>query len=171
MRKIAVTAGIQENPGEAQARRLESVYQELAALLHRPDVAQRLRAAPGESEWSAMQTLGHTVEMIPYWLSHCRTLIAATAGPPHFGRTLDAPERLAGVEHGAAGTPDEFLRRLNDEIQAAAQTIRSMSAAERGKKGLHLRRGEMTVADVVEVFIVAHAEEHVAQVRTALSNQ
>jgi len=163
-----VTAGTQENPGEAQARRLESVYEQLAALLHRPDVAQRLRDAPGADEWSAMQTVGHVVEMIPYWLSHCRTLIAATAGPPRFGRTLDAPERLAGVERGALGTPDEFLRLLNDEVQAAATAIRHMPAAERGRKGIHLRRGEMTVADVVEVFIVAHAEEHLAQVQAAL---
>ena len=77
-----MTAGTEENPAEAQARRLENIYEQLAALLRRPDVAQRLRAAPGESEWSAMQTLGHTAEMIPYWLSHCRTLIAATAEPP-----------------------------------------------------------------------------------------
>jgi uncharacterized damage-inducible protein DinB len=163
-----VTAGTQENPGEAQARRLENVYEQLAALLRQPDVARRLRAAPGENEWSAMQTVGHTAEMIPYWLSHCRTLIAATAGPPRFGRTLDAPERLAGVERGATGTPDEFLRQLNDEVQAAAKAIRHMPAAERGRKGIHLRRGEMTVADVVEVFIVAHAEEHLVQVQAAL---
>jgi uncharacterized damage-inducible protein DinB len=163
-----VTAGTEENPGEAQARRLENVYEQLVALLGRPDVAQRLRAAPGDNEWSAMQTVGHVAEMIPYWLSHCRTLIAAAAGPPHFGRTLDAPERLAGVERGALGTPDEFLRLLNDEVQAAANAIRHMPAAERGQKGIHLRRGEMTVADVVEVFIVAHAEEHLAQVQAAL---
>ncbi len=162
-----MTAGSQENPGEAQARRLKSVYEQLAALLGRPDVAQRLRLAPGENEWSAMQTLAHTVEMIPYWLSHCRALIAA-AEPPRFGRTLDAPERLAGVEQAAARTPDEILRQLNDEVQWAANAIRRMSAAERGKKGLHLRRGEMTVADVIEVFVVAHAEEHLAQVQAAL---
>lgn len=163
-----MTAGTQENTGEAQARRLESVYEQLAALLGRPDVAQRLRAAPGENEWSAMQTVGHVAEMIPYWLSHCRTIIAATGEPPRFGRTLDAPERLAGVERGAAGTPDEFLRLLNDEVQAAAKAIRHMPAAERGRKGIHLRRGEMSVADVIEIFIVAHAEEHLVQVRAAL---
>jgi uncharacterized damage-inducible protein DinB len=163
-----VTAGIEGNPGEAHARRLEAVYEQLAALLHQPEVAQRLRATPGEDEWSAMQTVGHFVEMIPYWLNHCRTLIAATGEPPRFGRTLDSPERLAGVERGAAGQPDELLRQLNDEVRAAAQAIRRMSAAERGKKGIHLRRGEMTVAEVIEVFIAAHAEEHLAQVRAAL---
>ena len=163
-----MTAGTQENPGAAQAKRLESVYEQLAALLRQPEVAQRLRAAPGADEWSAMQTVGHMAEMIPYWLSHCRTLIAATGEPPRFGRTLDSPERLAGVERGAAGAPDEFLRLLDDEVRAAAQAIRRMSAAERGKTGLHPRHSEMTVADVVEVFIVAHAEEHLAQVQAAL---
>ena len=52
-----MTTGTEENPGEAQARRLEGAYEQLAALMRRPDVAQRLRAAPGENEWSAMQTL------------------------------------------------------------------------------------------------------------------
>ena len=163
-----MTAATEETPGEAQAHRLESVDHQFTTLLRQPEVAQRLRAVPGENEWSAMQILGHVTEMIPYWLNHCRTLIAAKAEPPHFGRVLDAPERLAGVERGATGNPDEMLRRLNDEVQAAAQAIRQMSTAERGQKGIHLRHGEMTVADVVEQYIVAHAEEHLAQVRATL---
>ena len=156
-----------ENPAEAQARRLESVSEQLTTLLNQPEVARRLRTAPGENEWSAMQVLGHVVEMIPYWMSHCRALIAA-AEPPRFGRTPDAPERLAGVERGAAAEPDELLRLLHKEVQAAARSIRQMTTAERGKKGVNVKRGEVTVADIVELFIVAHAEEHVAQVRTAL---
>ena len=163
-----MTTGTEELPGEAQARRLESVVEQLTTLLRRPEVALRLRAAPGENEWSAMQTLGHMSEMIPYWLSHCHMLISATAEPPQFGRTLDAPERLAGVERSATTNPDELLRRLNDEVQVAANAIRQMSAAERGKKGIHLRRGEMTVAGVVELLIVAHAEDHLGQVQAAL---
>ncbi len=158
----------EQHSAEAQARRLESVSEGLTALLNQPEVARRLRAAPGENEWSAMQVVGHMVEMLPYWLNQCQGLIAA-AEPPQFGRTLDAPERLAGVERGATGAPDELLRLLTDEVQTTARAIRQMSAAERGKKGLHLRRGEMAVADVVEVFIVAHAEEHLVQVRAALS--
>lgn len=163
-----MTASVEENPGEAQARRLERMNEQLAALLRQPDVARRLRAVPGENEWSAMQTVGHLAEMIPYWLSHCQVLIAATAEPPHFGRSLDAPERLTGVERGAMGSQDELLRLLNDEIQAAANAIRQMSTAERDKKGIHRSRGEMTVADVVELLIVTHAEDHLAQVRAAL---
>ncbi len=157
-----------ESLGETQARRLERVFEEVTRLLQEPGVASRLRTAPGENEWSAMQTLGHMTEMIPYWLNHCRILIAATGEPPPFGRTPGSPERLAGVAHGATARPDALLGRLQDEVGAAVGTIRTLSMTERGKRGVYPGRGEMTVADVLESFIVRHAEEHLAQVQAAL---
>jgi uncharacterized damage-inducible protein DinB len=159
---------IQANPGEAQARRLESVDVQLATLLRQPEVQRRLRAAPGGNEWSATEILGHMVEMIPYWLDHCRRLIAATGEPPTFGRTLGSPERLAGVEQGARGNPEDLARMLHEQVQEAARAIREMSVEERSKKGMHMRDGEMTVGEVIERFIVDHAEEHLAQVRAAV---
>lgn len=156
------------NSGEAQAQRLERVYAEVARLLRESGVASRLRTPPGGNEWSAMQTLGHVTEMIPYWLNHCRTLIAATGTPPTFGRTPGSPERLAGVAHGASADPDALLRQLHEEVRAAAGMIRQLSTGERGKRGISTERGEMTVAQVIESFIVDHAEEHLAQVQTAL---
>jgi hypothetical protein len=163
-----VTTPSAENPGEAQASRLERVYAEVAKLLREPGMAARLRTAPAENEWSAMQTLGHMAEMIPYWLHHCRTLIAATGGPPAFGRTAGSPERLAGVAHGGAADPDALLGQLQNEVRSGASAIRKLSAAERGKRGLHNSRGEMTVAEVIESFVVGHAEEHLGQVQAAL---
>jgi len=107
-------------------------------------------------------------EMIPYWLNHCRTLIAAAGIPPTFGRTPGSPERLAGVAHGGNADPDALLRQLHEEVRAAASVIRQLSTAERGKRGISTEQGEMTVAQVIESFIVDHAEEHLAQVRGAL---
>ena len=153
---------------DAQAKRLERVYEEVAKLLREPGVGARLRTPPGENEWSAMQTLGHMTEMIPYWLNHCRTLIAAMGTPPTFGRTPGAPERLAGVAHGASADPDGLLRQLHEEIREAASVIRQLSAAERVKRGISTEQGEMTVAQVIELFIVDHAEEHLAQVQAVL---
>ena len=154
--------------GETHAARLERVYDELSAVLRDPDVARRRRAAPGEGEWSALQIIGHMTEMIPYWLHHCQRLIAAGGAPPSFGRTPDSPERLAGVEQATTREPEEALRLLHREVQAAAEMIRSLSPADLGRKGAHIVRGEMTVGDVVSHFVVAHAEEHLAQVRAAL---
>jgi hypothetical protein len=46
-----------------------------------------------------MQTLGHMTEMVPYWLNHCRVLIAATGDPP-LGRRAG----LAGATDGESPT-------------------------------------------------------------------
>ena len=165
------TDAIASSSGEAQAKRLERFYEEVAKLLQEPGVAARLRTPPGRSEWSAMQTLGHMTEMIPYWLNHCRTLIAATGTPPAFGRTAGSPERLAGVSHGASADPDALLRQLHEAVRAAASEIRQFSATERGKRGISSEHGEMTVAQVIESFIVDHAEEHLAQAQSALRNR
>ena len=97
-----------KSSGEQQAERLEQVCEEVTRLLRDPDVASRLRAAPGENEWSAMQTLGHMTEMIPYWLNHCRVLMSASGELPTLGRAPGSPERLAGVAHGAAAEPDRI---------------------------------------------------------------
>jgi uncharacterized damage-inducible protein DinB len=82
------THATKNSSGEVQANRLERVYEEVAKLLREPSVASRLQTPPGGNEWSAMQTLGHMTEMIPYWLNHCRTLIAVAGTPPTFGRTI-----------------------------------------------------------------------------------
>jgi hypothetical protein len=162
-----MAAAISTAPSEAHARRLERVYEQLSTLLHHPDVVQRLRTAPGDHDWSALQVIGHMVEMIPYWLHHCHLLIAATIEPPQFGRTRDAPERLAGVAWATTSDADELLGQLKAAVAAAAKDIRHMSEGERGKTGVHVRQGKMTVADVVEQLIIGHAEAHLVQVQDA----
>jgi len=163
-----VTGDTTQSSADAQAKRLERVYDEVAKLVRAPGAAPRLRTPPAVNEWSAMQTLGHMTEMIPYWLNHCRTLIEDTGPRPTFGRTHGSPERLAGVAQGASADPDVLLRRLHEEARTAASAIRQMSIAERSKRGISTERGEMTVGDVIESFIVGHAEEHLGQVRAAL---
>jgi hypothetical protein len=72
------------------------------------------------------------------------------------------------IERGSNGDPQELLGLLNDEVESAARAIREMSAAERSRKGIHIKIGELTVADSVERFIISHAEEHLEQIRGAL---
>ncbi len=53
-------------------------------------------------------------------------------------------------------------------MRRAAAAIRQLSTAERNKRGIHPEQGEMSVAEVIESFIVSHAEEHLGQVEGAL---
>ena len=154
---------------EEQARRLEAVYEQLVQLLDQSTGAPSSKAAGADAEWSAAEVLGHLVEMIPYWLTSCQTILAAST-PPTFGRALDAPERLAGVEQGASTSLQSLLNELQREVEDAAAAIRRMSPVERSKTGVHLVRGEMSVAEIVEAMIVAHAEGHLAQVRATLAS-
>ena len=145
---------------ESQASRLEEIGHKLVLLLQQPNVAQRVHASPSENEWSVMQTLGHMVEMIPFWINHCRLLIAAGEEPLQFGRELDASERVDGINRGTNIELGKIFIILKQEIRDAAQAILSMSNEEREKKGIHIKYGQMTVAEVIERLIVIHAEEH-----------
>lgn len=153
---------------EEQARRLEAVYEQLTRSLNSSSAAQKLADTKSGTEWSVTEVLGHMVEMIPYWLVACRTIIDADA-PPTFGRSLDAPERLAGVERGANTSLPEMLALLQQEIQQGADTIRAMSDAQRSKQGINPARGTLTVAGIVEMLIVSHAEGHLAQIQGLLA--
>ena len=152
---------------EGQAQRLERAASQMADLLRRPEAAERVRAA-GPDEWSAVQVIGHVRELVPYWMGQMRVLVSASGAPPFFGRSLDAPERLEAVAHGAASDPEELLRQMAEAVSAGAAEVRAMTTEQRAKKGVHNRRGEATVAEFIEALVVAHVEEHVAQIEAAL---
>ncbi len=154
---------------EEQSRRLENVYEQLAALMREPDVMQEMHVVRVPGEWSAMNAMGHLVEMIPYWLANIHAVLEAVGESPKIGRSLDSPERLEGAAHGEDGYPDKELEQLREQVHSAVSTFRGMSPAQREKRGMHITRGEMTVAEMIEVFVVAHSEEHLEQIRTAVN--
>ncbi len=159
------------NSGEEQARRLEAATAQIGALVRQPGNARRLSEAPGADEWTVLQTLGHCAEMIPYWLDQCRILIEARAEPPRLGRTLDDPGRLAGPAHGVGANAEALLAEVEAETRKGAARIRALTSAERARTGMHPRQGLMRVEDIVERFVVSHAEEHERQIREILKTQ
>jgi len=157
-----------EDPRAAQAQRLEQIDEQFAILLQQANTRREPHQLSTENEWSAIQTMGHIAEMIPYWLSQCQPLITATGELPHFGRQLDDPERLAGVKQGASWSLAEAVQQVSAALCAGAQVMRDMPMAARDKCGIHSRYGEVSVAEIIERTIVTHAEEHLAQVKVAL---
>jgi hypothetical protein len=152
---------------EGQAQRLEQAAQQIDALLRRPDVAARVRAA-GPDEWSAVQVIGHVIELVSYWLGQIQILADATGEPPHFGRGLDDSDRLEAVARGAATDPAALLAQLHDTLRAGAAAIRAMTPAQRARHGVHSRRGDETVAEFIEALVVSHVEGHLAQIQQVL---
>jgi hypothetical protein len=164
-----MTDDAQAHWGEGQARRLEDAARQISMLVQRTENGERLRAARTAEDWTVLQTLGHCNEMIPYWLGQCRLLIDVSgADRPHFGRGADDPGRLAGPASGAVADPAELLAQLQAQAWRSAAAIRTLTVAESAQTGIHARAGEMRVQDIVERFIVVHAEEHERQIRELL---
>jgi hypothetical protein len=84
------------------------------------------------------------------------TLSSACVKPP-----VTTSGRHCKLEWAATSDTDELLGQVKQAAEAAAKDIRHMSEVERGKRGIHLRLRTMTVGDVAEQLIVAHAEAHV----------
>ncbi len=165
-----MTTNAHVHPDE-QANRLEVAASGMAAMVRQPSDAPHLHAAPGSNEWNALEIMGHCAEMIPYWISQIRVILTATGEQlPRFGRTPDDVGRMAGPESGKTTNANDLADKLEREAYRAAAAIRTFSEADRAKRGVNLRGEEMRVEDVIERFIVSHAEGHLKQMEEALAS-
>lgn len=121
---------------------------------------------PGATErWEAGQVWAHVAEFPGYWLEQIRQVIAHAAeeASPSFGRTRTDPGRLAAIERERHTDPRALLARVRDSLAEVTDTVRSLPDAAWTVRGLHPTRGDMSVADILERFVVSHLEEHADQ--------
>jgi uncharacterized damage-inducible protein DinB len=145
--------------------RIERAVQALLTRLEQlPNDA--LYREPGAGEWAVMSTLAHVIEMLPYWAKQCQS-IAASPGSA-FGRTHDDPGRLNAIAaHGqdSLSAASASLRASADEAIAILQSIPRETWSVKGE---HVRRGAMSIEQVIDEFMVRHVEDHLVQVNVAL---
>lgn len=162
--------GAPESPGidpNALVARMHAAEARLAAhaAAERPG-RTRADEATGE-RWEAGQVFAHLAEFPAFWTGQVRALIAArVAGEPEpipFGRTKADPGRLAAIETRRQEDPLALLQDVDAGVAAATALCHSMTAEDWGTCGLHPTIGAMTVAQIVERMLVAHLEEHAAQ--------
>ena len=126
---------------------------------------------PGpESSWGPREVLAHVAEMLPFWLGEIELILDAGGGePPAFGR-LEADEiRVAIISRDRAFPARELLGRVEAEGRRVARRFRALSEDDALASGRHTTRGDMSVRDIAERFIVGHVEGHVSQLREAIS--
>ena len=121
-------------------------------------------AAAGE--WSVAEIVGHMIEMEPHWAE----MAAAVAERPgtEVGRALDDAGRLGGPRSGAGITAREAAERLTAAGNEAADIVRAIAPPDAKKSGPRGALGTITVQQIVQQVLVAHAREHVQQILTAL---
>jgi len=127
---------------------------------------------PGpESSWGPREVLAHVSEMIPYWMGEIELILDAGGGsePPAFGR-LEADElRIAIITRDRAFPARELLGRVEAEGRRVARRLRALGDADAAALGRHVSRGDLSVREIAERFIVSHIEGHVTQLRETLA--
>jgi hypothetical protein len=131
---------------------------------------------PGpESTWGPREVLAHMSEMLPFWLGEIELILAesgraeAGAEPPPFGRTEQDPLRIEVIGRDRMFPAIELIDRIDVEGARVARRLRALDdPAKSATLGRHVTRGDLSIADIAERFLVTHVEGHVTQLREIL---
>jgi len=125
-----------------------------------------------EASWGPREVLAHVAEMLPFWLGELERVVegGAGGGTTPFGRLADDPIRIGSLARDRTLPLRVLFARIDAGLSAWGDRLASLSDDERARLGLHPRLGEMPATDILERFVVGHAEDHVAQLETILAN-
>ncbi|HEX6654661.1 MAG TPA: threonine/serine dehydratase [Candidatus Limnocylindria bacterium] len=146
--------------------RLARVRRRLADHAARPAPSGLTDPDPGATEqWEAGQVWAHLAEFPAYWLGQIQHILAdAPAGEPvPFGRTKTDAGRIEAIERERRTDPSELLRRVSADLDTVSATLSALPADAWERRGLHPARGEMTIHEIAERFLLNHLEEHADQ--------
>ena len=126
----------------------------------------RLTAADPKTgeQWDRGQVLSHVAEMLPYWVGQAMHVVSSGGQAVPFGRVKATPSRLQRIESGRRDDPAALLDRMDAGVADAVALLDRLSTDELRLTGMHSTLGEMTVAELVDEFLVDHIEQHVAQI-------
>lgn len=159
---MSEAAGVEE-----RVRRLEAAVEGLARRVEGLPEEQLYRA-PAEDEWTVMETLAHVAEVLPYWSRQAREVAARSENNRPFGRTHEDPDRIAAVARHREDRLADVLPRLRDGLAEATRTMRQLEPSGWQKTANHRTRGEMTVARILDDFLLDHVEDHARQIEATL---
>jgi len=123
-----------------------------------------------EADWGPREVLAHVDEMLPYWTTQIRLVLAEDpAGATPFGRVATDPERLGRIASDRRLGCADLLDRIAADLAIAEDLLGGLTPADLERRGLHPTRGELTIAEAADRFVVTHLVEHVAQLETIIA--
>jgi DinB superfamily len=121
-----------------------------------------------EAHWGPPEVLAHLGEMTGYWLGELERILAGDPEPVPFGRLATDPVRLAILERDRSLPARELYDRTTTTLERLGRRLAGLTPARLARRGLHPTLGEMTVAQLVDRFVVGHLAEHVRQLEALL---
>jgi hypothetical protein len=86
-----------------------------------------------------------------------------------FGRIAPDEVRMGVVGRDRSLPPRELYDRIDDALTRFDRRWRGLTDADLARRGLHRSRGELTVAEIPDRFIVGHLADHVSQLERILA--
>ena len=145
-----------------RARRLQAAAGRIrASAVVLPDDALTDPDPDSGERWDRGQVLAHVAEMLPYWAQQAE--LVAAGRQASFGRVRSDPDRIAAIERDRRDDPRRLLARVDDGVAALLDLVDRLDAEALARTGRHPALGDMTVAELIDLFAVAHLEEHADQ--------
>lgn len=144
---------------------LQSIMENVRASYEGSDVAI-LYTRPAPEEWSVMEDLAHVAEFPPYWTKEMLKIVQNPGTA--FGRTHVDPDRIAAVANHAKDDLAVTLGRIDSARAETLEMLLTIADEDWEKSGVHSRRGEMNLHQIMTSFITDHIGEHMQQAKDAL---
>jgi hypothetical protein len=155
-----------EGSGAGRAERLLAAAGRIrASAVVLPDDALTDPDPDSGERWDRGQVLAHVAEMLPYWVEQAELVAAGDQVP--FGRTRSDPRRVAAIERDRREDPSRLLDRVDDGLGVVVALLERLDDDALARSGRHQVLGEMTVAAIIDRFLVDHLEEHADQLDPA----
>jgi hypothetical protein len=145
-----------------RARRLQAAAGRIrASALALPEEALTDPDPDSGERWDRGQVLAHVAEMLPYWAQQAELI--ASGRQTEFGRVSSDPDRIAAIERDRREDPGRLLGRVDEGVAVVLALVDGLDDQALARSGRHQTLGDMTVAEIVDRFAVAHLEEHADQ--------
>ncbi len=123
-----------------------------------------------EASWGPREVLAHVDEMLPYWTAQLQGVLAGDpGGATPFGRVATDQNRLDRIDAARQRPAGELLDEIDAGLVTATAFVADCTAADLARRGLHPTRGELSVGESLDRFVVTHLAEHVAQLEGILA--
>jgi hypothetical protein len=123
-----------------------------------------------EASWGPPELLAHADDYLRYWMGEIERVLAGDASQPvPFGRVASDTLRLGVIGRDRSLPLRELFARIEADAARVANRLGQLSEADAARIGLHPTRGEMTIREMTEPFLVGHTEGHVTQLREILA--
>ena len=125
-----------------------------------------------EASWGPREVLAHVAEMLGYWHGELERVVdgGADGRAVPFGRVGEDALRIGHIERDRTLPLHVLFERIDGGLHGWMRRLGSLTEDERARLGQHQRLGEMPAGDILERFVLGHAEDHVDQLEAILAD-